>query len=266
MAAMREQMIQMLWRHASHRSPLSGPIFKFARRYMLGWYNANVDIRTNGEAWLIGHVASRYGERNDVYFDVGANRGEWSAKVLQAAPDARLFAFEPVAATCRELEGALDGTTAVVSQLALSDRDGTSRISYAAASSDVASLETVGAGDGEILEVRTRTGAGFCEERGIDRILLLKVDTEGHDLKVLKGFAPLLEQGRIDVVQFEYNYMSIYSRTFLRDYFGLLEGRYEIGRLLPNRIEFFPYRFTEENFIQSNFVAVRRDLMRGRPS
>lgn len=260
---MRETLIDMIWWHASHRAPLSGVLSKLAYRYMLGWHNANVDIARNGERWVIGHMAERYGRPGDVYFDVGANRGEWSRAVLDAVPGARLFSFEPVPATCRLLERELAGTGAEITQVALSDEEGAASIRFSSSASDVASMETTGEGTGagDVVEIVKARGDAFCRDRRIGRIFFLKVDTEGHDLKVLKGFAPLIAEGRIDVIQFEYNYMSIHSRTLLKDYFDLLGVGYEIGRLLPNRIEMFPYRFVEENFVQSNFIALRRGLL-----
>jgi hypothetical protein len=52
--------------------------------------------------------------------------------------------------------------------------------------------------DGPI-EVQLRTGREFCAEQGIDHIDYLKVDAEGHDLEVLKGF----DLGIVDFVQVE---------------------------------------------------------------
>lgn len=258
---MRQQLIQLLWWHASHRAPMSGVLVKLARRYMLGWHNANVDIRVNGESWVIAEMAKRYGQAGDIYFDVGANRGEWSRTVLDEVPGARLYAFEPVPQTCRNLERELAGG-AVVTQVALSDEAGTASIRYCERASDVASMETLADdGTGDVLEIDRLRGEQFCEANGIDRVFFLKVDTEGHDLKVLRGFGPLIDRGGVDIIQFEYNYMSIYSRTLLRDYFDLLGDSYRIGRLLPKRIEVFDYRFGDENFVQSNFIAVRRGLL-----
>jgi len=47
----------------------------------------------------------------------------------------------------------------------------------------------------------------------IDRIFVLKIDTEGHDYQVLKGAANLLEQKRIDFVVFETTLISLLKST-----------------------------------------------------
>ena len=94
-------------------------------------------------------------------------------------------------------------------------------------------------------------------------IRFLKVDTEGHDLKTIHGFRGMLDRGAIDVIQFEYNFMAIYSRTFLKDFFAELAPQMRIGRLLRNRVEYFDYTPALDNFMQANFIAVRTDLAEG---
>jgi len=72
----------------------------------------------------------------------------------------------------------------------------------------------------------------YAQENSIDRITLLKIDTEGHELEVLKGAQSLLSKGAIDLIQIEFNEMNIVSRVFFRDNQKLLVG-YKAYRLLP---------------------------------
>lgn len=46
-------------------------------------------------------------------------------------------------------------------------------------------------------------GDTFCAERAIEEIGFLKIDTEGHDLEVLRGFRTMLKAARIDLVEVE---------------------------------------------------------------
>jgi hypothetical protein len=43
----------------------------------------------------------------------------------------------------------------------------------------------------------------FCQDKGIDHINYLKIDTEGGDLDVLKGAVKMLTEQRIDLVEVE---------------------------------------------------------------
>jgi Methyltransferase FkbM domain len=55
------------------------------------------------------------------------------------------------------------------------------------------------------MQVRCTTLSSYCREKGIDRIDVQKVDTEGHDLAVLQGAEELLAKGAIRFVYVEFN-------------------------------------------------------------
>jgi FkbM family methyltransferase len=255
----------MSW-HAGTRAILSNALYRFSRRYIMAWSNIENDLGSNGEGWILRTILAR---RTDapVILDVGANIGDWSAMVVPYLPQARLLSFEPVPPVREKLTRGLAGTSAEVLSHALSNETGSVSINFTPENPHLSSLESMD-GDSSIavssVEVERRTGDALCRELGIDHIRFLKVDTEGHDLKVLQGFARMIAEGRIDVIQFEYNYMSIYSRTFLKDFYDMLAPTMVIGRLLPERVEFADYDFSAENFIQSNWIAVRADLTEDR--
>ena len=103
----------------------------------------------------------------------------------------------------------------------------------------------------------------FCREEKIDRINLAKCDAEGHDLRILRGARPLLQSGRIDVFQFEYNHCWVFSRAFLRDVFTLVEGLpYVVVRVTAQSLEVHDTWHPElERFFQSNFALVHRNAL-----
>ena len=71
-------------------------------------------------------------------------------------------------------------------------------------------------------EVTTTTLDAYTDHAGLGLLTLVKVDTEGHDLSVLRGAQKLFAEKRILAAQFEYNNRWIASRSFLRDAFELL--------------------------------------------
>jgi len=104
------------------------------------------------------------------------------------------------------------------------------------------------------------TGFRFLAAEGIERVDILKVDTEGHDLRVLRGFLDFLRQRPVPVIQFEHGRIAIPSRVLLRDFYGLLTPYgYRIGRLFPNGVRFQDYDFfRDEHFRDGNYVAVHQ--------
>jgi hypothetical protein len=59
--------------------------------------------------------------------------------------------------------------------------------------------------EGRCIQVCCTTLSAYCREKGIDRIDVLKIDTEGHDLAVLQGAEQMLSKGAIRFVYVEFN-------------------------------------------------------------
>ncbi|MDH2326375.1 FkbM family methyltransferase [Cereibacter sp. SYSU M97828] len=174
--------------------------------------------------------------RPQVIFDVGANVGQTASSFAAAFPDAAIHAFEPVPAAFRKLAAVAEANPGVTAHnLALGKTRGTATM-VAKGASTANHLATEADPTEHLVEVQMTTGADMAAELGIDRISLLKIDTEGHDFDVLIGFSPILS--RTDFVQIEAS-MNPYNRTHVP--FRLLEDflRHE-GFLL--------FRFYEQTF------------------
>jgi FkbM family methyltransferase len=229
------------------------------------------DLGTNGESslqrWIVG--LSSPGQRIRV-IDVGANVGRWSAAMLAAVQqagrcdDLDLHAFEPSTDTHTLLAAALLGQAVHLSRVALGDRTGHSTLHLVAPGAGRNSLyqlpeAPVGAATEQ---VQVTTLDDYASRAGLEHITLVKIDTEGHDLAVLRGARELLTEQRISFLQFEYNHRWIYGRWFLRDAFELLEPLgYRLGKLTPCGVEFYPgWDVDLETFVEGNYVACASDV------
>jgi hypothetical protein len=87
----------------------------------------------------------------------------------------------------------------------------------------------------------------------------LKIDTEGHELSVLRGCAALLGGPQAPVmIQFEYGATYLPSGTTLHSIDALLgQNGYSLGRLYPDHVEFKTYDFDDDHFRMGNMIAVR---------
>ena len=76
---------------------------QIARRIVQVYDNdCNADMKTNGELLLLKLIVAL---RNDgVFFDVGANRGDWSAEVLSLNFEGRLVAVDPLPSNIENLK------------------------------------------------------------------------------------------------------------------------------------------------------------------
>jgi FkbM family methyltransferase len=154
------------------------------------------DLIADLRAWLPGWEP-------EMVFDVGANIGQSTAEYLAAFRQARIHCFEPISSTFAELSARFAGSSRVVcTQCALGASEGEGTM-IVHAGSTMSSL-TDAAPEGVPTErVPISSLDEVCRARAIERIDLLKVDTEGHDLEVLRGAAELLAGQAIAVVAVE---------------------------------------------------------------
>lgn len=196
----------------------------------------------NAQASGERHFLRRYlgGRAGCTVFDIGANRGGYSREVFEVCPQATVYAFEPHPKTFEILAGSFTqpGFHAVnaaageqAGEVALFDYKSQDGSSHASLYRDV--IENIHQAESTEHRVRVVALEPFCRERQIDRIDLLKVDTEGNELAVLRGLAGYLQAGKIAAIQFEFNEMNVSSRAFFRDFWELLPN-YDFYRLLPN--------------------------------
>lgn len=224
------------------------------------------DMSANGETALQDWVLDLcpVGEALHVV-DVGANIGRWSTAMLDAArrrgraADLHLHAFEPASSTFCRLAGELNGQRVAMRRAALSDHVGSSNLHVIAPGAGTNSMHEAPdlPADATREKVTTTTLDAYATREGIGHIALAKVDTEGHDMAVLRGARDLLAEHRIAIAQFEYNHRWVYARAFLRDAFDLLEPLgYRVGKLTPAGVELYSGWDAElETFIEGNYVA-----------
>jgi len=142
----------------------------------------------------------------NVVFDVGANEGHFSKYVSEYQSASSFFCFEPFAETFLILKANLSNSKFSHYQLAFGDSNETITISQNdAKSSDTNSLihQNTESHSGKLVNIEVTTLDDFVEENQISAIDLLKIDTEGYDLKVLKGAEQSLHSGKIKLVYVE---------------------------------------------------------------
>jgi FkbM family methyltransferase len=172
-----------------------------------------------------------------IVFDVGANVGSYTSAVLAENPDAQIFAFEPHPATFAKMSANLISSNAQLFNVACGKESGEMILyDYSTAGSEHASLyqeviEQLHHQDARAHTIRIIDLDTFVEDHKIQRIDLLKIDTEGHELAVLEGAHRLLKARQISAIQFEFNEMNVISRTFFRDFYSALP-EYRLYRMV----------------------------------
>ncbi len=177
-----------------------------------------------------------------VIFDVGANSGQTALKLNSWFPNAQIHSFEPVSATYKKLLANTKGIKNIEAHaFALAGEAGTAKI-FVLTDDTMSSLQFHESDKDMIEREETITLSTIdltVEKLGINSIDLLKIDTEGYDLEVLKGASKSLQAGRIKFLQVEAGMNPLNDRhvpleafmEFLKPYgfmpFGLYDQRLE---------------------------------------
>jgi FkbM family methyltransferase len=133
-------------------------------------------------------------------FDVGAHFGETSQRALNAFSGCRVVAFEPAPDSFKCLTTNISCSRFAAHPIALSDADGSGLLHLNRNNLRHSLLQFDS--DAPTIEVNCRSIDSFCEEHGITSIDVLKVDTEGHDIAVLRGSSRMLASTKFVYCEF----------------------------------------------------------------
>ena len=208
------------------------------------------------------------GKSFPVILDVGANVGHYAQLVFRYNPHASVHCFEPHPETYKRLKDGFNdsnfdvvlvnkGAGNVSKTGELFDYHNAQGTSHASLHKGV--IESLHHEKAKAVNVEITDLESYIDLLKIDQIDLLKIDTEGNELNVLKGLGCYLEEGRVGAIHFEFNEMNILSKSSFRDFWELLHN-YKLYRLLPNgRIlalkKYIPVEC--ELFAYQNIIAVK---------
>jgi FkbM family methyltransferase len=222
--------------------------------------------KVSGEDWFIKKTGYRF--KSPVIIDVGGNEGDYAALCKKYSPDAKIISFEPHPKTFERLKlrskklnfevinAAVSNVHETVILYDLAGQEGTSHASlYAGVVSDIHRSEV------NQFNVPALPLDDYLSKNAINHVTLLKIDAEGHELKILQGAQQYLSLGKIDIVHFEFNEMNVVSKTFMKDFYDILH-EYSFFRLLPNgMLPLGNYQSAKcEIFLYQNIIAIRKGL------
>lgn len=203
----------------------------------LGILNFESD-KLSGEDHFINTFGVNFGK--GIVFDVGANVGNYAKKLRRSISRAEIYCFEPHPVTFQKLRqytAQLDvklfnvGVGSAAGKLKLYDYADNDGSSHASLYKDV--IEGIHKKKAVEHEVEVVALDEFVDKHEIERVHLIKIDTEGHELSVLKGFERFIRAGKVDLIHFEFNEMNIASRVYFKDFWDFLPD-YDFYRMLPD--------------------------------
>jgi FkbM family methyltransferase len=200
--------------------------------------------------------------RDLTLFDVGANNGEYLEVALkELGTTAKIFSFEPQRSSFELLRLRFaDNPHVQLRNAALGKESASAKLFFSDDHQSTASMyESSVLGSSHFETIRLITLDQFCHKEGIEKIDILKIDTEGHEMDVLLGASNLLESGGIAAIQFEFGETFLETKYHLRDIFDLLVPRYDIYRVLKQGLsKVSRYSPDLEIYKIANFMCIRR--------
>ena len=223
------------------------------------------------EVWPVRDLITQHAQ---IIFDVGASHGVWTKAWLDSFGPAveQIHLFEPLPGNAAEIrdkvnsgffEDCMPGVSGrlQLNEFGLGETDAMAVMHFDHPTSGLASLaqsacvlpDRVVQLDREI-GVPVSTLDGYCREKRIEFVDLVKIDTEGYELNVLRGGQDLIDRKSIGVVLFEFGSHQRAQNHAFSDFFDFFVGRgyrlfqLGLGKQGWKRIEIGAYEDRFEDF------------------
>lgn len=206
--------------------------------------------------------------RPELAIDIGGNVGSYTAELRRKNPHLEIHTFEPSVANVVKLNARFkDDDLIKLVPLAVSDKAGAAILFSNKPGSGLSSLtkrklDHFGIAFDATESIEAIRFEDYWKERLHSRQLdIVKIDVEGHELAVLKGFGEALNATR--VVQFEFGGCNIDTRTYFQDFWYLFKGlEFDLYRVTPFGSErILQYAESDEFFSTTNYLAVNNRLI-----
>jgi len=220
-----------------------------------GWGNDSVKHEVEACLSLLGYVPK-------VFIDIGTNHGDYAREVLKLHPSIECHFFEPSTSCIDSLTRHFSSFKGVViNQCALGDHVFRSNLYAPVQGSAYASLTDRrmihhGIQMFPLEEVPvSRFDCYWLDSRFIDYV---KIDVEGHEMDVIKGFGSIISL--VKLVQFEFGSAHIDKRVFFQDFWYFFQSNgFELYRITPHGPhKMKAYKDRDECFSTTNYIAFNR--------
>lgn len=188
-------------------SPVTCTVDEITARFKASTTKEYARIRTlHGERAVVADLLQTL-NRDDVFYDVGANVGIYACFAGQALDTGSVIAFEPHPANVDRLQenAALNDVNVIVQSLALSNEVDTSELAVVGAEDEAgAGTHSLSTGyQRDTIEIKTTKGDRLIKDEEIPPPSVVKIDVEGAEQRVIEGLSSALKSERCHTVYCE---------------------------------------------------------------
>jgi len=217
----------------------------------------------NGEYFLLKTLKKKLGNKKDiVFFDCGANIGDYTKEAARNFEKLNIHCFEPSFETFNQLKANTKEIKNITyNNLGVGDEK-KEVVLYK--SSEISALASMYQRNLDYLNIKLDkqetiniiTLDEYCESNQIQYIDFLKLDIEGNEYAAFNGAMNLIKGKRIKYIQFETGGCNIDSKIFWKDIYYLLEPYYNLYRIVSDGLmPFDKYSEIDEIFVYCNYFA-----------
>ncbi|MFN5515074.1 MAG: FkbM family methyltransferase [Cyanobacteriota bacterium] len=140
------------------------------------------------------------GYQPQIIFDIGASDGSWSKDIVEVLPDATFHLFEPLIPFSDPYRVVLEQHLArypnfIFHGWALGEKEGEASMTVFPNFVASSMIETTGAVEGgQVVTVPVKTLTGLVSSNQLPIPDVIKIDTQGYELAILKGSREILPQ------------------------------------------------------------------------
>ena len=212
---------------------------------------AGLDIKFK-KKFSFDEIYKKYVKKNPIIIDVGANEGQSIKRFSLIFNNCVIHSFEPITRCFDQMVKDFPDKRFIKNNYALSDKN-TNKIFFINKHSVTSSFNRINKNYVKLYEnktkdnikVKTLTLDTYIDVNKIKKIDILKIDTQGHELNVLKGSEKSLKKNMINFIEVE---------IILCDYYVKKINLYEIDRIMSeNNFEIFDFQqvsYNENNQIK----------------
>ena len=188
-------------------------------------------------------VLKKFKIQSGIIFDVGSNTGSYIDILVKTYGNKiEIHSFEPQQNLCELQKKRYRKLNIVINNFGMGVENGFSEFYTSSASSQSSYKKRNNELIGEIKSVenkKTQRLDSYCEEKKIDHIDILKIDTEGWEYAILSSAKTLLENKKIgllkvEITNYEDNFSKIFSSIEKQGYkfLGFCNQKYKDEKLL----------------------------------
>lgn len=196
-----------------------------------------------------------FGAHNNItIFDIGANKGQSINRFRSIFKNSIIHCFEPDTNCCEIIKkNYKDDKDIFINQVAASNLNEKKKLNYYYHSTDNSFFKK---NNDKIIksdQVETIKLDNYIKDRNIERVHILKIDTQSFNKEVIEGAKKALIEKKIDIIEIEMNLGEYYEKknnfieieSFLQNY--KLSGLNKGGSLMNDKNFYLDVYYTKKN-------------------